>query len=44
VVVQGPIESVMTAENLTATFGMSLVLAHEDGRYAARRRSRRHVG
>ena len=44
VVVQGPLESVMTAENLTATFGMSLVLHHEDGRYAARRRSRRHVG
>jgi iron complex transport system ATP-binding protein len=44
VVAQGPMESVMTAENLTATFGMSLVLTHEDGRYAARRRSRRHVG
>lgn len=44
VVAEGPITSVMTAENLTATFGMSLVLTHEDGRYAARRRSRRHVG
>ncbi len=44
VVVEGPLESVMTAENLTATFGMSLVLHHVDGRYAARRRSRRHVG
>jgi iron complex transport system ATP-binding protein len=44
VVAQGPMASVMTAENLTATFGMSLVLTHEDGRYAARRRSRRHVG
>jgi iron complex transport system ATP-binding protein len=44
VVAQGPIGSVMTAENLTATFGMSLLLMHEDGRYAARRRSRRHVG
>ena len=44
VVVQGPIAEVMTAENLTATFGMSLQLAVEDGRYAARRRTRRHVG
>jgi iron complex transport system ATP-binding protein len=44
VVVQGPIAAVMTADNLTATFGMSLHLTHEDGRYAARRRSRRHVG
>jgi iron complex transport system ATP-binding protein len=44
VVAGGPLESVMTAESLTATFGMSLVLTHEDGRYAARRRSRRHVG
>jgi iron complex transport system ATP-binding protein len=44
VVAQGPLESVMTAENLATTFGMSLVLTHEDGRYAARRRSRRHVG
>jgi iron complex transport system ATP-binding protein len=44
VVAQGPLAAVMTAENLTATFGMSLQLTHEDGRYAARRRSRRHVG
>jgi iron complex transport system ATP-binding protein len=44
VVVQGPIAEVMTAENLTATFGMSLQLTVEDGRYAARRRTRRHVG
>ena len=44
VVAQGPLEAVMSAENLTATFGMSLLLTHEDGRYAARRRSRRHVG
>jgi iron complex transport system ATP-binding protein len=36
--------AVMTPENLTATFGMSLQLTFEDGRYAARRRSRRHVG
>jgi iron complex transport system ATP-binding protein len=44
VVAQGPIGEVMTAENLTATFAMSLMLTFEDGRYAARRRSRRHVG
>jgi len=44
VVAQGPMGAVMTADNLTATFGMSLLLAYEDGRYAARRRTRRHVG
>jgi iron complex transport system ATP-binding protein len=44
VVAQGPLPGVMTAENLTATFGMSLLLTHEDDRYSARRRSRRHVG
>jgi iron complex transport system ATP-binding protein len=35
---------VMTAANLTRTFGMSLQLTFEDGRYAARRRTRRHSG
>jgi iron complex transport system ATP-binding protein len=35
---------VMTADNLTATFGMKLLLTHEDGRYAARRRTHRHIG
>jgi iron complex transport system ATP-binding protein len=44
VVAQGPMSEVMTAANLTATFAMSLLLTHEDGRYAARRRPRRHVG
>ena len=44
VVAEGPVAEVMTAENLTATFGMSLQLSVEDGRYAARRRTRRHVG
>lgn len=44
VVAQGTMAEVMTAENLTATFGMSLLLSHEDGRYAARRRTHRHVG
>lgn len=44
VVAQGTMAEVMTAANLTATFGMSLQLSHEDGRYAARRRTHRHVG
>lgn len=44
VVAQGAMAEVMTAENLTATFGMSLLLSHEDGRYSARRRTHRHVG
>jgi iron complex transport system ATP-binding protein len=44
VVAEGPMAAVMTADNLTATFGMSLVLMFEEGRYSARRRNRRHVG
>ncbi|HET7683540.1 MAG TPA: ABC transporter ATP-binding protein, partial [Marmoricola sp.] len=40
VVCQGPLDEVMTAENLTATFGLPLQLTHVDGRYAARRRTR----
>ncbi|MGN6253157.1 MAG: ABC transporter ATP-binding protein [Marmoricola sp.] len=40
VVAAGPLGEVMTAEVLTETFGMQLQLAHEDGRYAARRRVR----
>jgi iron complex transport system ATP-binding protein len=40
VVSAGPIEEVVTAANLSSTFGMPLVLAHEDGRWAARRRTR----
>jgi iron complex transport system ATP-binding protein len=43
VVASGPVEQTLTAENLSATFGMSLQLIVEDGRYAARRRSRRHI-
>jgi len=43
VVAAGPMATTMTAENLTATFGMSLQLTLEDGRYAARRRTRRHL-
>jgi len=37
VVAAGPIEEVLTAENLAETFGMPLVLTHEAGRWAARR-------
>jgi iron complex transport system ATP-binding protein len=40
VVAAGPLAEVMTAENLSATFGMSLQLTIEDGRYSARRRTR----
>ena len=36
----GPLERVMTEETLSATFGMPLVLRHEGGRWAARRRTR----
>jgi len=42
VVAAGPMAEVITEANLTATFRMPLVLTHEAGRYAARRRSRRH--
>jgi len=41
VVAQGPIESTLTAEALSATFGMPLLLEHHDGRFAARRRQHR---
>jgi iron complex transport system ATP-binding protein len=41
VVAQGPLEYVMTEEVISATFGMPLVLSHEDGRWAARRRTHR---
>jgi iron complex transport system ATP-binding protein len=40
IIAQGPIQETLSADNLTATFGMPLVLDHEDGRWAARRRSR----
>ncbi|RNL79394.1 ABC transporter ATP-binding protein [Nocardioides marmorisolisilvae] len=44
VVAAGPLDVTMNAENLSATFGMSLQLTVEDGRYAARRRTSRHLG
>jgi iron complex transport system ATP-binding protein len=43
VVAQGPLERVVTEESLSRTFGMPLVLSHEDGRYAARRRNGRRA-
>jgi iron complex transport system ATP-binding protein len=43
VVVAGPLAEVMTAENLSTTFGMSLQLTVEGGRYAARRRAGRRL-
>ncbi len=39
VVVAGPLERVLTEEALSETFGMPLVLRHDDGRWAARRRT-----
>ena len=42
-VAAGPLEEVMTEEILSTTFGMKLLLRHEDGRWAARRRSRAHA-
>ncbi|WP_310963541.1 ABC transporter ATP-binding protein [Nocardioides terrisoli] len=42
VVAAGPLDEVMTPELLSATFGMPLQVAHEDGRYAARRRVSKH--
>ena len=41
VVASGASPDVVTEEHLSATFGMPLRLSHEDGRYAARRRTHR---
>ncbi|MEI5675257.1 MULTISPECIES: ABC transporter ATP-binding protein [unclassified Nocardioides] len=41
VMAAGLLDDVLTEANLSATFGMPLVLSHEDGRWAARRRTRR---
>jgi iron complex transport system ATP-binding protein len=40
VISAGPITEVITAANLSSTFGMPLMLTHDDGRWAARRRTR----
>jgi len=39
VVAAGPLEEVLNDEVLSSTFGMPLRLSHEDGRWAARRRT-----
>ncbi len=43
VVAQGPLEWVLTERNLSATFGLPLVLQQTAGRYSARRRQRLRV-
>ena len=43
VVAAGPLPHVMNAEQLSATFGMRLTLHVVDGRYSARRVTRRHA-
>ncbi|MCX6401011.1 MAG: ABC transporter ATP-binding protein [Propionibacteriales bacterium] len=40
VVADGPLATTLTAEALSATFGMPLVLEEHEGRYAARRKQR----
>ncbi|GAA2151463.1 ABC transporter ATP-binding protein [Nocardioides koreensis] len=40
VVASGLLDHVVTEANLSATFGMPLVLSHQDGRFAARRHPR----
>ena len=42
VVAAGPVEEVIDAPTLSDTFGMSLQVSHDDGRWAARRRTGRH--
>jgi len=39
VVAQGPIELMLTSAQLSATFGVTVDVAHEGGRYWARARS-----
>ncbi|MET0839642.1 MAG: ABC transporter ATP-binding protein [Marmoricola sp.] len=43
VVAAGPIPYVLTAEQLSATFGMPLTLHEEDGRFSARRKAGRRA-
>lgn len=44
VMASGPVERVITQDLLSATYAMPLQVTHEDGRYAARRRSSRRAG
>lgn len=41
-VAAGPLADVMTAEALSEAFGLALQVSYDDGRYSARRRTRRH--
>lgn len=41
VVAAGLLDHILTEAHLSTTFGMPLVVSHEDGRWAARRRTRR---
>nr|WP_274635723.1 ABC transporter ATP-binding protein [Microbacterium bovistercoris] len=43
VIAAGPLEQTLTAENLSSTFGMPIVLTVADGRYAARAASQDHA-
>ncbi len=43
VVASGPLEYVMTEENVSETFGMPILLEHNDDRWSARRRLRHRV-
>ncbi|MFC6285181.1 ABC transporter ATP-binding protein [Nocardioides sp. GCM10027113] len=43
VVAAGPVDEVVTEPHLSATFGMPLQVTREDGRFAARRRTRRQA-
>jgi iron complex transport system ATP-binding protein len=44
VVASGLLDHVITEEHLSAAFGMPLLLSHQDGRWAARRRTRHSAG
>ncbi|MFN8136160.1 MAG: ABC transporter ATP-binding protein [Propionicimonas sp.] len=44
VVASGLLDQVLTAENLSVTFGMPLLLTSADGRWAARRQTRHRAG
>ncbi len=43
-VAQGPVDEVISAINLSATFGMPLLVRYEDGRWSARRRTHQRSG
>jgi iron complex transport system ATP-binding protein len=43
IVAQGPVGDVIDETNLSTTFGMPLVVTHEDDRWTARRRTGRHA-